>query len=268
MNKKISVAVFAGLAAIFVLWQLLCLGSASQKKVLQEADSAYFAGEKASNLAERQTGFNKALQDYLQLEKNNQPVEGNGKLYFNIGNSFFQLENYPWAILYYYRAAALRPRDIRVEHNLDIAAQKAKVPIKKESSAFNQILGWHFFLSQPERLQIFSLLTIAFFLLLSLQFWQPHPLIKMTLVGVSIPLIFITASLLYSRYAEPIQGVIVQAAPLFRDAGKQYAKVMETPVPGGTKVEVLDVVQKGEWLWIKTPEGTLGYVPQDSIRII
>ena len=265
---KIGAALLVAFVAIVLLWQFWKGDTAASKALLQTADRAYFAGEKAEGINERKEKFNTALQNYLQLEKTFHPREGNGRLDFNTANALFQLEQYPLSIYYYYRAKGLRPRDVRVQHNLEVALQKAKVATKPETSVFQQIFAWHFWLSQPERLQLFSILTFLLFALLSVQFWKPHPTVKSVLIFTAIAWACVMGSLLYSRFVEPIEGVLVRATSLYRDAGLQFAKVQENPILGGSKVEVLDTVKNGEWVWIKTPEGTLGYVPSEAIRVI
>jgi hypothetical protein len=75
-------------------------------------------------------------------------------------------------------------------------------------------------------------------------------------------------SLLYSRYVEALEGVLVKSTFLYRDKGKEYAKVLDHPSSTGLKVQILDVQANGTWLKILTPDGTLGYVPAESIRLI
>lgn len=69
-------------------------------------------------------------------------------------------------------------------------------------------------------------------------------------------------------YMTPIQAILVRGSPLYKEAGKNYPIVSPSPLQSGTMVTVLDVVHDGEWVKTITPDGVLGYVPQDSIRVL
>lgn len=94
-----------------LLWGLLVIAALSalfvskfynaEKKELTDADSSYIEGEKATTLAKRQEKFNQALSLYMNLEEEYAPTHGDGKLYYNIGNTYFQLQEYPRALLYH-----------------------------------------------------------------------------------------------------------------------------------------------------------------------
>ncbi len=257
-----------------LLFWLLILGgvlsyviTSSQKTVenreeLKAAYTHYIKGETADTLGVKEDSFNQALKYYTDLEAGHDPSSGNGKLYYNIGNSYFHLGAYPFAVLYYYKAQNLMPREDKVGNNLQVALAKLGLQEVKEES-------WGSIpLSIPEKLQLFFGLTLAAFFLASLCIWTQWMWLKkganilMLLGGVLI------LNLGYLHYLAPIEGVLVKSTPLYRDAGLQYAKVKEEPLLSGAKVEVLDVVKEGQWLKIETPAGQVGYVLHESIRVI
>lgn len=266
MNSKVIGALVV--IVIVLIGLLFYFYNPSESQKLQKLDALYKEGEAAQNLFVRQKNFNQALETYLQLDTRYHPIDGNGKLYFDTANSFFQLQNYSWAIFYYYQAQALAPREGSIQRNLNVALQKAKVTSNPEPSLLTQILGWNTFLSQPEKFQIFTILAFILFLLFSIRLWKPTYKVTWMIWTVCSLLIICTGSLLYSRYLAPIEAVLVKPAFLYRDAGTQYAKVDPTPTLGGTKVEVLNVLQDGQWLWIRIPNGSMGYVERNAIRII
>lgn len=236
--------------------------------ILQEALSHYQGGEESKTIASRKENFNTALQNYLNLEKNADPKFGNGKLYYNIANSFFQLSEYPWAVLYYNKAINLMPRNEEVRRNLSIALNKLNLPKLEENNVYHSLFFFHYLLSVPEQLQSFFISGLLLLALLSLYIWKWHPLIKYGIALAGAVCFIFLLSLSYAHYIEPVQGVMVQASALYRDAGMQYAKAVIKPVPAGLKVDVLNSKDQGQWLKIVTPDGNLGYVPMESIRLI
>jgi tetratricopeptide (TPR) repeat protein len=265
--------------AIYLFWLIVIGGvinyyiissnvTPETRNQLQKAYAEYVKGETAAALGERQDAFNRALALYTSFESEYQPAFGNGKLYFNIANSYYQVSEYPWAILYYYRAHALMPRSKKVADNLEIALKKLRISPKEKKSVFNKIFFFHTDLSLPERLRAFFILSLFGILFSSLYIWKNKQWLKRGAILAAILSGVVLCSLGYSHYIAATEGVMVKSSALYRDAGPQYAKVVEEPILSGVKVEILDTAEGGKWLKIFTPEGILGYVPQESIRII
>ncbi|MGA8165062.1 MAG: hypothetical protein WB791_08585 [Waddliaceae bacterium] len=235
---------------------------------LKEAYREYVKGEKAGTAGERRAAFNRALSLYTDLEREPPPAFGNGKLYYNIANSYFQLGQYPWAVYYYYRALALMPRNDKVVHNLSVALNKLDLRAGEEQLIFSRIFPFHHYLSLPERLQVFFGLGLLTLVLGSLYLWSRRSWLRKTAILTAVLTGVMLLSLGYSHYIAPIEGVIIRSTALYRDAGEQYAKVRDAPILSGSRVEVLDVLREGRWLKVMTEKGDLGYIPHDSIRIL
>jgi hypothetical protein len=251
----------------FLVIPLLCFDTLFSSESIQEADRNYTIGERAKTVAERQSAFNRALELYKQNENESDLSNSSGKLYYNMGNTYFQLEEYPLAILYYYKALKLRPDDERVQRNLKIALDKSGVSPQPESSISERIFFWHA-LPLPKRLQILFGLSLLLLILLSISLWNRSNLSKkgMTLVGFLWLLLF--CSVIYSRYFSSVDGVIIKPTLLYLGSGTEYAAVKEQPVVSGSKVQILEVLQNGEWLKVKTPTGEIGYVSNNNLQII
>ncbi|MBA3815138.1 MAG: hypothetical protein H0X29_01180 [Parachlamydiaceae bacterium] len=236
---------------------------------LADADNSYRRGEEAKTISDRKVAFNESLQIYQELEKEYHPNFGSGRLYYNIGNTYFQLEEYPWAIFNYLRAQKLMPRNEKVISNLGIAQEKLSIEkTNNKSTAFSKVFFFYTYLSLPERLQVFFLFSLLAFVLTSAVLWFSNSWLKramwisLLLLGISV------LSLAYSQYFEPVRAVLVQASDLYRDGGTEYAKVGEAPLEAGTEVEVISSLPNGKWLKIVTPKGDPGFVPGETIRIL
>jgi tetratricopeptide (TPR) repeat protein len=236
--------------------------------ILQEAEKAYFLGEQTDRIEERKTTFNQSLKLFLDLDQRYSPTFGNGKFYFDLGNNFFQLEEYPQALLYYYRAEQLRPRDEKVQTHLALTQKKLGITPSSEAYAFDWLFFFHHRLSLPERLQLLFALALLTFALVSCYIWVRRPWIYALMVMALIATAPFCLSVAYSHALNPIEGVLVQSSLLYRDAGLHYAKVKPDPLLAGGRVKVLDVTKAGKWLKIQTHDGTVGYVPQEALRII
>ena len=102
----------------------------------------------------------------------------------------------------------------------------------------------------------------------SIHLWKPFRFFKGLFVFlIGIWMIFL-GSLLYERYFEPMQGVMIQASMLHRESNHQALIANIQPIRAGAKVEVLDVVDEGKWLKVKLIDGNIGFVSSQNIRLI
>ena len=260
-----------GLAAVIMLCACLGLfflwGTSRGDNRIQQAEAAYQKGTAATTIHERQEAFNEALDLFLQLEADYRPHFGTGRLYYNIGNTYFQLGEYPRAILYYMRAQQLMPSDDSVKSHLSLTRKKLDLPANLNASVWDLLL-FQPFISLPLRLQLFFCAGCLTVLLFSVWIWtHARWSLYLSVIALSI-FTFLLISLIILRYFAPVQAVLVHAVELRRDAGAQFAKISPQPVPAGTVIEVLDISNNGQWYKIAVPGADFGYAPQESVRLV
>lgn len=235
---------------------------------LQGIENDYKAGEEAKTPLQRKEAFNRSLESLLTLEERYRPTHGNGILYLNIGNNFYQLEDYPRAILYYNKALALRPRDENVAKLLEAAQAKINIIEKPNSSVLKKLFFIQSYYSIPEQLQIFTFLTAMAVASASAYLWFKRQWIYSTFIVSIVIGSLIFLGLIATYYFSPLEGVIIRSSALYRDAGDQYAKVIDDPLPSGQKVTIINLSPNGKWLKIETGNGVFGYVPYESLQMI
>jgi tetratricopeptide (TPR) repeat protein len=255
------IIMFALIIVVFAFWM-----SYKGDERLQQAEAYYLKGETASTIASRKEAFNSALSLFLTLNDQYQPIFGTGKLSYNIGNIYYQLGEYPLAIAYYKRAENLMPRSLFVKENLTQAWEKAGISEMRKAHLLDGLLFK--FLSLPEKLQLFFGLSLLSFLFISAWLW----LKKKWLAKVSKFFLIITAVILLNlaiiHYFSPIEAVLIHAVELRRDAGMEFAKVGDKPIPGGTEIEVVGYAYNEKWLQVIAPNGDFGYIPITSVKLI
>lgn len=253
--------------SLFSILMFICSVPLFSNSLQQQLDSAYESyriGENTKTVQERKDAFNHALELYSSTEK--QLTHPN--LYYSIANCYFQLEEYPWAILYYRRVLQYIPRDENSKENLAIAQKKLGLVPDKKNGFLKSIFFFHHGLSISERLQIFFVFISLSFVLTSFYIWWDKRILKKMAFWLGIGGSCVALSLAWSQYFAPLNGVLIRSTALARDAGKQYASVSEEPIRAGETVEVLEVTPNGTWLKIRTGEGLFGYVPNEVIRLI
>lgn len=257
-----------GLIGFLGIHLLLSWLEESPQAQLEAAEASYQAAIDALSQNVRQEQFNKTLDILLALENKYQPTMGTGKLYANIGTTLFQLHEYPLAILYYYRATVLRPRDENLSANLRAVQNKLHLDVPEEQSPWQHLLFFHYYFSVPERLQLFSLLFICALIFGSLHIWFPNYwLDKLSNFWLVLAVIFL-ASLSVSYYFTDTYGVLLKPTLLYKGAGKQFANLSNQAEKAGSQVIILDNDLHTSWIKIKSPSGSIGYIPQEAVRPI
>lgn len=250
--------------AVFILANLSLLGSEGMVDKAKLAYEAYRMGEQANTASIRNDAFNKALALYVEIGE----AHSSGKVYYNIANCYYQLQQYPWAMLYYYRAQKLLPRDSKIYANLAVTRTRLGITDLEEPSVFEKVFFLYVKLSVGERLKLFSALCLITTALASLYYWKAKRAFKLLTEALSLLTLILLLSLIVTRYFMPLYGVVITSTPLYRDAGYQYAPVTETPLFSGSKIKVLQVDPKGEWFKVSPPDGKEGYLPGEALRLV
>lgn len=231
---------------------------------IERAFTKYTEGERADTVEARKKAFNEALTIYLELS-NKHPT---GKLYYNIGNTYFQLGEYGLAIFYYYKAQEEMPRNTSVRGNLRVALAKAGLSYQAPSQMMDYLLFFHRELSTHEKTILVIALLFFAFTLFSIHIWLPHSFFRRLGTVSAIIALVLLLSLLWVQYFAPLDAVVVRSCQLRKSAGTEYAELKSTPCLAGTRVRVLQVTQEGSWLKIRHPSGEEGYVSKENARVL
>lgn len=227
------------------------------------AYTLYKQGENATSPEERKKAFNDALTLYLQQDSN----QASAELDFNIANTYYQLNEYGYAILYYYKALKINPRFEEAKVNLQIAQEKIGRSADGPNAAQKYLLFLHYQLSHNEKAIIVLCMLFFAFAFLSINLWLPQAVLKkVATIALWIAVAF-SISIVWSDYFTHPEAVIVRPVALRRDAGDQYAPVVGTPLLSGTKVVVLSVDEDGNWLKVRSGNEE-GYISKEYARII
>lgn len=224
----------------------------------------YKEGERASNPIERKQAFNEALERYLQMESDSPSA----MLCYNIANTYYQLNEFGYAILYYNKALKENPRFDEARTNLKIALQKVGIAAEEPNFVQSYLLFAHYKLSHNEKAITVLFMLFFAFVFLSVYLWVPQVVLKKVASIVLWVALFFFTSIIWADYFTAPQAVIVRPVALRRDAGDEYAPVVGPPVLSGTKVTVLSVESDGNWLNVESPSGEEGYISKEYARVI
>jgi tetratricopeptide (TPR) repeat protein len=195
------------------------------------------------------------------------------EIYFNLGNSYFRLNNIPAAILNFERAKRLNPNDEDIDFNLKLANLKIVDKFEPVPKLF--FLVWFeeaiaLLYSGVWGYVIVGSIWIFFTCLLCLFIGFAPKLRTWFLFLMIASLILSGAAGLFGYKAFKYENS-QNAAIIFNPS----VYVKSAPDPGstdlfilheGTKIHIMETIDK--WIQIKVENGNIGWIKQDEIQII
>lgn len=250
---------------LFLLLPFFSFADESIDALLRKANASYEQAEKAATFQERKNSFNAALAAYLAIEK--APSVLSSPLYQAIANIYFQLGEYAWSILYYERAFQLEPQSALLNQRISLAKAKLGLSSFDHPSLFEKFLLQPYFSFQQRLAFFFWIALIMLFIITSL-IWLPFSLLKK--LALIAGFIFISAgmNLFISYYFAPLHGIFIQSTGLYRAPNLQQPQLSEIPLLMGSKIRIMEITEKGFWLKVIDLNGSVGYVPASTLRLI
>lgn len=245
---------------IYIILLLLVTVSVANGQTKLQADSAYVNNDYAG-----------AVEMYEAILAN----EGeSADLYYNLGNSYYKMDNIAKAILNYERALLLNPGDGDIRFNLELAQSKAvdKVVPMSEMFFVTWIKSFMNIMSEKGWAKLAIISFIMMLLAMALYFFGKKIVVKKIgfISAICLLMICITANVFASSQKEKAlnHGTAIIMAP--------SVTVKSTPNETGTdlfilhegrKVMIKDNTMK-EWKEIQLEDGNAGWVPASVIEII
>lgn len=239
--------------------------NAARLELLTEANDFFRqAGETANKKAAEQL-YRKALLRYQSLSRE----ITNGRLYYNMGNIYFRLNDIGRAIACYRRAQQLIGDDPNLRQNLAAALARRLDNIEpgQEDKLLHTLFFWHYDLSRQTRLLLFLPFYTAFWLLAWLYWGARLKIPRWILLLCLVFVLALGASLLLDREGQRERGVIVAAEVIARRGDStSYQPSFEDPLHAGTEFAVLD--RRDSWLHIELADGRQCWIPAHEAEVI
>lgn len=233
--------------------------SAESEQLMATANKAYNEGM-----------YDSALNVYHLVEK--EQIESAG-LYYNMGNAYFKNNDIASAILYYEKAKKLEPNNEDIEYNLRVANTRIVDKIETVPQLFFKN-WWDYFYNMFNadtwtRLSLASWFILVFFVGLFI-LTKTRSARKLAfyfglLFLISSVATFGLASQKYYFGKEHSEAIIFTPTITVKSSPTMNAVDLFV-VHEGTKVRVMDELQ--EWVKIKIPDGSVGWLPVSTLREI
>jgi len=235
------------------------LANAQNETLFNRATTAYNDGN-----------YEKAVENYMQILETG---EHSSSLYYNLGNSYYKLNQIAPSIYYYEKALLLKPNDPEIKNNL-IYAQNMTLdaievlPETGLSKIYNNIIGllsfdqWSYF--SISFMILFVITYVAFYYLRyasQKRFAFITSIVSLLLVIISLVFAFMQ----YNDFKADRPAIVFSE----KSVVKSEPNVRSSQVfvlHEGTKVNVLDLLD--EYRKIQLVDGKTGWIPAEDIRML
>lgn len=191
-------------------------------------------------------------------------------LYYNLGNTYYKLRNYPLAIYYYEKSLKLEPNNADTKHNIEIAQLFLTDKIEAVPELF--IKTWWNNLSNAFTINAWAIITLVLsgILLTCVFFYITAKTrgLKKSMFLFGITLIIITAisfsitSKKYNYIRTNNEGIIIIPTITIKSSPSQ-SSVDLFVLHEGAKVKILDSTDS--WEKIKIANGSTGWLPSSAV---
>jgi len=256
IQKREGIAVLLSLVLFLFFSTTLMAQDGNGKQLFDDANTAYNNGD-----------FEAAIDGYTKIEDMGQE---SAMLFFNKGNAYYKLKNYPMSILYYEKALALEPNNEDIKTNLQIANLTKVDKIDPLPQPIFQ--RWWESVKNSLAPNAWAWLTVAL-LALALAFLLVFFLSRVQALrktGFFMSLVFIVAFVLSVVFAALSRhdslthddaiiitpSVTMMSAPV--RSGEELLVLHE-----GTKVKVIDKID--EWNKVRLADGNIGWIKAEDM---
>ncbi len=198
-----------------------------------------------------------------QIDKGNNDAYA----YYNLANSYFKAGDLDKALVNYYRAFRLNPRDKDIINNLSFTLEKTGQALIPDNMPKSVFYAYHYFsLQEIKGLAFIGLWAVAIMLTFLVSFKYKPFLVKILLVSVCFTLFF--TGLYFIRAKKDLQDLAVVTAPRAElRSGPSDNFPVALNVPRAQILQIHD--KKGDWLEVSlTESGALNWVQRKFIEVI
>lgn len=236
------------------------------QELMQEATSFFHQAGENDNPEQALKFYEKAL---LRYQKINKSIPS-GKVYYNIGNTYFRMGNIGQAIANYRRAEQHLPGDPNLQHNLVYVLGKRQdtiIPQQKET-LLRALFFWHYDLSQNIRSTIVIYSYIGFWVIAGVVFLSPWRISPWSLAPFAAVTLLLASSLFLSNYGtKDAAGVITDLEVIARKGdSRSYQSSFTAPLHAG--IEFILLERRGSWLYVELQDGRQCWLPARSCELI
>ena len=267
---RLIVALFSGLFAAS-LYASAALPPQEAEAVFSEANALFRQANEATTADPRQAYelYRRAALRYERLLD-----EGgirNGRLYYNLGNAYFRMDDLGRAILSYRRAELYLPGDPDLRQNLESARGRRldRFDLETRAKALRTLLFWHFDLSFGLRRLLLALFSAAFWGLAIWGLLGGRRAPRAALLGTGLAALALAISLGAEAAGafSTTDGVVTAPETVARKGdGETYEPAFTEPLHAGAEFRLLE--RRPGWFRGELPDGRPFWVAARDAELV
>ncbi len=223
----------------------------------------------AANSAYQEQNYQQAEQEYFKLVS-----EGvkNFELFYNLGNTYFKLNELGSARLYYEKAAKFEPLNTELNENIAMLMANIKDKEKVNRSFVETLLHKIYFAFSINLLGIFVLVTFIFMMIFIIILIMSKSImlkriVKILLVVFAVIFFLVTVTevvRIRDFYADDSAVILDETVIAYSGPSEDFSQVFTIHEGLKVSIERFD----NDWVLIKLPSGNGGWVLSTSLGII
>ncbi|MBI1353883.1 MAG: hypothetical protein GC160_06015 [Acidobacteria bacterium] len=241
------------------------------KAVFEEGNSLFRQANEAS-VSDPQQAYDLYRRSALRYER--LIDEGgiqNGRLYYNLGNAYFRMDDLGRAILNYRRAERFLPGDSDIRQNLESARSRRldRFELETREKALRTLLFWHYDLSFALRRLLLAVCSGAFWGLLIWTTIGRKRIPRAALLGAGLAALSLAISLgaEAAGAASSNEGVVTAPETVARKGdGETYEQAFTEPLHAGAEFRLLE--QRSGWYRGELPDGRAFWVAARDAELV
>jgi tetratricopeptide (TPR) repeat protein len=195
----------------------------------------------------------------------------NGRLYYNIGNAWFRLDDMGRAILNYRRSALYNPADPNLEQNLQFARSRRinRIEIQQRDRVFKTLFFIHY--DVPTRIR-FGIFLAGFVLLWTaaiIAVFIRRGWIKTAIISLAVLCFVLLISLVWEKVSltRNPAGVVTAAEVVARKGDAEtYQPSFTAPLYSGTEFSLVE--HRPDWWYIELEDGVKCWIPSGAGELV
>ena len=282
LKIKLKKRYFTFLILMFTSCAFLLPGSVNDLKA-EELDNAavsdlysqakdYFrqaTGKSAISADEAMELYKKSAMRYERLLSEG-GIE-NGRIYYNLGNIYFRMNDIGRAILNYRKAEQYIPNDSNLRQNLEYAREKRidKIEEKQETRVLKTLFFWHYDLSVKTRVVMFTIFFAIVWIFAGLKIFLKRPFLFWCIAVSAFLSVMLSGSLITEEYIlkKTRPGVVLSSETIARKGNSEtYEPSFKEPLHAGT--EFVLTANRGEWLQIELSDSRTCWVYTNDVELV
>jgi hypothetical protein len=188
----------------------------------------------------------------------------NGRLYYNIGNAWFRLDDMGRAILNYRRSALYNPADPNLEQNIQFARSRRinRIEAQQRDRVFKTLFFIHYDVPTRVRFGIFLGAFILLWVSAVVAIFYRRGWVRTSIISLAAVCVVLMISLIAEKISmtrDPAGVVIAPEVTARKGDGETYQPSFTAPLFSGTEFDLLE--QRPDWWYIELEDGARCWIP-------